>query len=84
MMHSSTIAGSMPARRTASAHDERAELRRGEVLERAEELAGRRADGADDDGFAHGLDVQSRLDALRRRLRQAATAAAGGSPASIA
>ena len=48
-MHSSTIAGSMPARRTASRDDQRAELGRGEVLQRAEELAGRRADGADDD-----------------------------------
>src|SRR5204862_7809777 len=32
---------------------ERAELRRGELLERAEELAGRRAYGADDDGVSH-------------------------------
>ena len=31
------------------AHDQRAELRRGEVLQRAEKLAGRRADGGDDD-----------------------------------
>ena len=36
------------------AHDQRAELGGSEVLQRAEELAGRESDGADDDGFAHG------------------------------
>ena len=35
------------------ADDQRAQLRRGEILERAEELAGGHADGADDDGFGH-------------------------------
>ena len=54
MMHSSTIAGSMPARRTASATTSAPSCGGGEALQRAEELAGRRADGADDDGFAHG------------------------------
>ena len=34
--------------------DQRAELRRGEALERAEELAGRRPHRADDDGLTHG------------------------------
>ena len=38
-----------PGARHRLAHDERAELRRGEVLQRAEELAGGRADGGDDD-----------------------------------
>ena len=33
--------------------DQRAELRRGQVLQDAEQLAGGRADGADDDGGAH-------------------------------
>jgi hypothetical protein len=50
MMHSSTEAGSMPAR-DGLAHDHGAQFRRGEVLERAQELAGGQADGADDDGF---------------------------------
>ena len=36
------------------AHDERAELRGGEFLERSQELTRRESDGADDDGFAHG------------------------------
>ena len=35
------------------AHHERAQLRRLEILEGAEELAGGQSDGADDDGFAH-------------------------------
>ena len=39
--------------RDGLANDQRAELRRGEVLQRAEELAGGRPDGADDDGFSH-------------------------------
>ena len=54
MMHSSTIAGIDAGAAHGFGDDERAELRRGEVLERAEKLAGRRADGADDDGFTHG------------------------------
>ena len=60
MMHSSTMAGSMPARRTASRDDQRAELRRGEVFQRAEKLAGRRADGADDDGSRMAISAAFR------------------------
>ena len=41
------------------AHGHRAEVGRAEVLQRAEELAGRRSNGADDDGFAH-VDRQPR------------------------
>ena len=56
--------------------DQRAELRRGEVLERAEELAGRRADGADDDGSSHGrvmlLDVRRGCRWRCRRRRRVA------------
>ena len=54
MMHSSTLAGIDAGAPHRFAHDHRAELGRGEVLQRAEELAGRRPDGADDDGFTHG------------------------------
>ena len=35
------------------ANDQRAQLRRLQILERAQELAGRQANGADDDGFGH-------------------------------
>ena len=75
MMHSSTVSGSMPARRTASRDDQRAELRRGEVLERAEELAGRRPDGADDDdgvtriGRTSMRSTTSAPSSVCRRLR---------------
>ena len=44
--------------------DERAELGRGEILQRAEELPGRGANGAGDDGFTHASGTS-----IRRRIR---------------
>ena len=46
--------------------DQRTELRRGEAFERAEKLAGRRADGGDDDGFTHGRTSMRSHDVRRR------------------
>ena len=53
MMHSSTDAGSMPARRTASAMTSAPSCDAVKRLQRPEKLPGRRADGGDDHGFAH-------------------------------
>ena len=52
-MHSSTMARIDAGAAHGFGDDERAELGRGQVLQRAEELAGRRPDGGDDDGFSH-------------------------------
>ena len=52
-MHSSTTLGIDAGAADRFAHHERAELRGGEIFQRAEELSGRRTDGADDDGFTH-------------------------------
>ena len=65
-------AGSMPARRTASRTTIAPSCGAGEVLERAEKLAGRKPNGADDDGFTHDstlskLPAMIELSALRRR-----------------
>ena len=91
MMHSSTIAGSMPARRDGLAHRR---SRRAAVAVKSfsapRNLPVGRADGGDDDGFAHGaLDdhddadgrvdprrrLTSRSDARRRRARRVMRAA---------
>ena len=61
MMHSSTIAGSMPARANGLADDQRAELGRGEVLQRAEEPAGGEARGRQDDGVSCSSLIGTRL-----------------------
>ena len=42
--------------------DQRAELGSGEVLQRAQKLAGRRPDGADDDGLTHDIVTVRTLD----------------------
>ena len=47
--------------------DHRAELRGAEVLQRTEELAGRRANGGDDDGVLHGDVNHSAAAALYRQ-----------------
>ena len=67
MMHSSTAGRIDAGARDGFAHDQRAELGRGEVLERAEELAGRRADGGDDDAsfILRAVAVAVRVFAVR-------------------
>ncbi len=57
------------------AHDEGAELRCGEVLQRPEQLAGRRAHGGNDDGFADGHDWITVRRGRRARSRGRAAAA---------
>ena len=49
MMHSSTVAGIDAGAPDRFTHDQRAELRGSELLQRAEEFAGGSADGGDDD-----------------------------------
>ena len=53
MMHSSTDGGIDAGAADGLAHGDGAELRRGELFQRAEELAGRRADRGDDDRLTH-------------------------------
>ena len=79
MMHSSTIAGSIPARRDRFADDHGAQLRRLEILQRAEKFAGRKANGADDDGLTHMDQVytsgRTEAASLRSEEGRARTAA---------
>ena len=73
MMHSSTMRGIDAGAAHRFGDDQRAELRRGEALQRAEELAGRRANGADDDRFsASASSARRSVDAVGfRRWRPA-------------